>query len=201
MARWLRKAVETRDRRTATAALVLLALGLSGSNATETPPAAVAASRAAPTVETTLYFLTRDRAAPLGARRPIARKSPYALEALRALVNGPTAQERHDGVTTAIPAGVKVLSFRIDANTRAVVNLSGLPAKAGGVDRVRVITQITRSLVGLSGIERVSLRNNGKPWGLWRMSGGVADVAYGYENLLGFTRICGGRGGCFSALP
>ena len=161
-----------------------------------------------PTVETTLYFLTRDRAAPIGVRRSIPRKSPYALKALRALLAGPTAQERREGVTTAIPAGVKLLSFRIEANTSAIVNLSGLPAKAGGVDRVRVITQITRSLVGLSGIERVWVRNEAKPWGLWRMSGGVADVAYGYKNLLGFTRICAAKpgteaveGDCFSALP
>jgi hypothetical protein len=77
-----------------------------------------------------------------------------------------------------------------------------------GVGRVRVITQITRSLVGLSGIERIRLRHEGRPWGLWRMSGGVADEAHGYDELLGFFHICSAKpgteaveGDCFSALP
>jgi len=33
------------------------------------------------------------------------------------------------------------------------------------------------------------------------MTGGVADRAHDYKELLGFTRICGSPGGCFSALP
>ena len=60
----------------------------------------------------------------------------------------------------------------------ARVDLLGLPLKANGIDRVRIITQLTRSLVGLSGIERVWIRNDGKPWGLYLMSGGVADRAH-----------------------
>jgi hypothetical protein len=63
-----------------------------------------------------------------------------------------------------------------------------------------VITQVTRTLIGLSGIERVRLRNEGTPWGLWRMNGDIADIAYGYRELLGLTGV-GGAGGAFAALP
>ena len=80
------------------------------------------------------------------------------------------------------------------------MSLTGLPANGSPVDRVRVITQISRSLIGLSGIEQVRLRNDGKPWGLWLMTGGTADIAYGYRELLGFTGV-GGAGGSFAALP
>ncbi len=153
-------------------------------------------------IGTTVYFLTRSRSAPIGVRRIISRKSPYALQALRALLAGPTESERKLGITTAIPARVRIRFFSIEAcvpksclrparRVNARVYLLGLPLRANGVERVRIITQLTRSLVGLSGIERIWIRNHGKPWGLYLMSGGVADRAHDYKELLGFTRICG----------
>jgi hypothetical protein len=107
---------------------------------------------------------------------------------------------------------VRIRSFRIDTCTptscskrehpvSAWVGLSGLPLRANAVERVRIITQLTRSLVGLSGIERIRIRNDGSVWGLYLMTGGVADRAHDYKELLGFARICGSPGGCFSALP
>lgn len=170
-------------------------------------PVAAASTRAG-TIDTTLYLLTPDGAAPLGVRRSIPPTPPYALQALRALLAGPTEAERKRGITSAIPEAVELLAFSIEGRNTGVVDLGGLPKAANAVERVRVITQMTRSLVGLSGIERVRLRSNGEPWGLWQMSGGVADEAYSYEKLLGFSRVCIGKpgteteeGDCFSALP
>lgn len=170
--------------------------------------AAAAETNRATTVETTLYFLTPDRAAPIGVRRSIQRTSPYALQALRALLAGPTKAERKQGITSAIPEAAEVLTLRMEGTGTAVVDVDGLPQEANAVERVRVITQIARSLVGLSGIERVRLRSAGEPWGLWLMSGSVADEDYGYEKLLGFTRVCVGKpdteiveDDCFSAIP
>jgi len=183
----------------ATAAILgMLATTASGCAAVKAP--AAAANTARPTIKTTIYFLTADRSAPLGVRRTITRMSPFALPALRALLAGPTQAERRRGVETAIPGGTKLLSFRIAGTDVAIIDLSGLAARGAPTDRVRVITQVTRSLVGLSGIRRVRLRNDGQPWGLYRVSGGVADIAYGYDNLLGFAQV-GGAGGSFSALP
>ena len=192
----------------ATAIVLVLALAGSGCGARTGQPAA-AVTDAAPTLETTLYFLTGDGTAPIGVRRAIPRKSPFAVEALRALLAGPTAEERKQGLTTAIPAETRLLSFRIEEHTRAVVELTGLPTGgASGVERVRIITQVTRSLVGLSGIERVRLRNDGSPWGLWRMEGGISNRFYDYDAMLGWSHVCAAKAGteavpgdCFSALP
>ena len=182
-------------------------LAASGCGGDRQERAAVASKRTG-TIHTTLYFLTSDGAAPIGVRRSIPKTSSSALQALRALLAGPTDVELRRGITSAIPRAADLRGFRIEGNTTAVVELAGLPEEANAVERVRVIAQITRSLVGLSGIERVRLRNDGNPWGLWRMSGGVADSAYGYGELLGFGRVCVGKpgteiveGDCFSALP
>jgi len=179
------------------AALVALAVSDRGADAA---PSARATNALPMTFQTTLYFLTADRSAPIGVRRSLKRTSPFAIQAVQALLAGQTQAEKERGLHTAIPDGTDLISLRIVRNTTAVVNLSGLPLDGSPVDRVRVITQITRSLIGLSGIEEVRLRNDGKPWGLWRVSGGVADIAYGYRELLGFTGV-GGTGGSFAALP
>lgn len=160
-----------------------------------------AATTARPTTfETTLYFLTSDQSAPIGVRRSLKRTSPFAIQAMRALLAGRTKVEKKQGLRTALPDRARLVSLRIVRNRLAVVNLTGLPANGSPVDRVRVITQIARSLIGLSGIQQVRLRSDGKPWGLWLMSGGTADIAYGYRELFGFTGV-GGAGGSFAALP
>lgn len=177
-----------------------LALVASGCGASDAQSARAATNAPPPGVETTLYFLTADRSAPIGVRRSLRRTSPFAIQAMRALLAGRTQAEKTRGLATAIPDGTELVSFRIVGNTTAIINLSGLPQDGSPVERVRVITQISRSLIGLSGIEQIRLRNDGKPWGLWRMSGGIADIAYGYRELLGFTGV-GGAGGSFAALP
>ncbi len=179
---------------------VLTSLVTSGCGVGAEQSAGAATTARPTTVETTLYFLTSDQSAPLGVRRSLERTSPFAIQAMRALLAGRTEAEKNRGVRTAIPDGTKLLSLRIIRNTTAEVRLRGLPADGSPVDRVRVITQIARSLIGLSGIEQVRLLNNGKPWGLWSMSGGAADTTYGYRELLGFTGV-GGAGGSFAALP
>lgn len=160
-------------------------------------------------VRTTVYFLTDGGSAPIGVRRTIAGRSPYAREALAALLAGPTAEERRAGITSAIPPGTTLRSLRFeDHGAEAFVDLSGLPADAGTLMRVRVITQVTRTLVGVSGIQEVWLRADGSPFGLWLMRGGIENVPYGYDDLLGFYGICTAKPGteavpgeCFSALP
>jgi hypothetical protein len=178
----------------------LLALVASGCGVGAAQSAGAATNARPLAFETTLYFLSADRSAPIGVRRSLRRTSPFALRALRALLAGPTRADENRGLATAIPEGTELVSMRIARNGTAIVDLTGLPLNGSPVDRVRVITQITRSLIGLSGIEQVRLRNDGKPWGLWRMSGGIADIAYGYRQLLGFTGV-GGAGGSFAALP
>jgi len=151
-----------------------------------------------PTVRTTLYFLTDGGTAPLGVRRSIVERTPppwgsVAGGAIEALLAGPTAEEEAAGLTTAIPVRTRLLSLgsRGYRGTGAVVNLSGLEAMGNALDRARVITQVVRTLIGESGIERVWFRSDGRPWGMWLMGGGVRDGPYDYGDLAGFWLAAG----------
>jgi spore germination protein GerM len=147
--------------------------------------------RAPSNFRTTLYFLTDGGATPLSVRRTVAERVPpgsAAGGALEALLAGTTAEEAAAGLTTAIPSSSELLSLRARGRggTGAVVDLSGLERIADGLDRARVITQVVRTLVGVSGIERVWFRSDGHPWGMWLMNGGVRDGPYDYDDLAGF---------------
>jgi spore germination protein GerM len=172
-----------------------------------------------PAIRTTVYLLAEDGAAPLGVRRALDRNSPYAREALKTLLSGPTAAERKRGMTTAIPSRARLTSLTLKGRDRAValISLTGLPPAQGrqGEEaslgmRVRVITQIARTLIGLSGVARVEISVDRKPWDLWTMDGRIVRTQTGYDRLRGWTRICGDRSPeerklgfsrCFSALP
>jgi len=164
-------------------------------------------------VRTTVYFLTDRAAAPIGVRRTIEKRSPYAREALRALLAGPSEGERRAGVTSALPPQARLisLSFKGQGGSVAVVNLAGLPPaqRTSALTRLRVITQVARTLIGVSGVERVSLRADGRRWGLTRMDGRIEDAVYDYDRLAGL-HVCGGRSEgerarglatCFTAVP
>lgn len=142
---------------------------------------------------TTIYLLIDDGTAPIGVRRTIRAESPYAREALEALLAGPTAEEAAHGIATAIPAGTRLLSMTSERHGADVtVNLSALPAEDADVLRqLRVITQITRTAVGVSGIERVWLLNDGRPWGLNLMDGRINNGPFDYRHLVGWEA---GRG-------
>lgn len=173
------------------------------------------AADGAPTTRTTLYFLADDGAAPIGVRRTVETVGPAlgagARGAVTALLEGPSAAERRAGVTSAIPETVRLLSLSLRGSwgEEAVVDVAGLPqATAGGVTRVRVLTQFIRTLIGVSGIQRMRLRSDGQPWGLWKMRGGVVDRAYTYDQLLGWYQVCTSvpgteavPGDCFMPLP
>lgn len=145
-----------------------------------------------PTTRTTIYFLTDDESAPIGVRRMIKRKSPYAREAVKALLAGPTSEEREAGISTAIPAGTWLLSMTFKRHgADETVNLAGLPPQDADVmQKVRIITQIARTLIGVSGIERIWLRDGGQAWGLGTTDNGVYTGVYagpwGYRELAGF---------------
>lgn len=155
--------------------------------------------------QTTVYFLTDGGRAPLGMRRALVKRPPYQGASLRAalasLLAGPTRAERRAGMTTALPRGTRLrsLSYKGPGGTDAVVDLHGLPIDEPAYRTLQAITQIGRTVIGLSGISRVWLRDDGKPWGLRNFHGRVLDVPYDYAKLLGFN--IGTPNGMFSALP
>ncbi len=172
--------------------------------------------RAPATTRATIYFLVDGGRASLGVRRTIRKLPPKQGAtiggALAALLAGPTAAERKRGLTTGIPAGtrLRLLSFRGRGGVEAIVDLSGLPPahSATPFPVVRVLTQVARTVIGLSGIERVRVLADGRPWNLLTMQGKISSQATDYRTLLGFYDICTSRpgteatrGDCFTALP
>jgi spore germination protein GerM len=139
------------------------------------------------TIRTTVYFLADDGAAPIGVRRTIKAESPYAREALLTLLLGPTKEEAENGITTAIPAGTRLLSMRFKRHgADETVNLSGLPERVGVLRQARIITQLVRTLIGVSGIERVWLLNDGRPWGLSARIQEIINGPFDYGDLVGW---------------
>jgi Sporulation and spore germination len=147
------------------------------------------------TVRTTLYFLVDDGRTSLGVRRDVVQRVPpswgsTAGGALEGLLAGPTAEEAETGLTTAIPAGTRLISLRLRGygGSGYVVNLSGLDGVDDALDRARIITQIVRTFVGISSgsVERVWLLEDGEPWGMYLMDGGVDNGPLDYETIRGF---------------
>lgn len=168
-------------------------------------PSAVRASSSSRAFKTTVYFLTDGGTAPLGVRRSLVKEGTPQGASLRAalasLFAGPTRDERRGGLTSAIPKGTRLLSlsFKGVGGSGAVVNLRGLPLDESAFRTAEVITQIARTTIGLSGILRVWLRDDGKPWGLRDFQGRVLNVAHDYTELVGLN--VGTPNGTFTALP
>jgi spore germination protein GerM len=182
------------------------AAGCGSGSATNAPPSE-------PGGGTTIYFLIDHGRSAIGVRRRLGRSSDPARSALRLLLQGPTATERKYGVSTAIPAKVAIRSLSVSTRAPyglAVVDLSGLPSPetAGPVRVTQIATQLARSLIGLSAVTRVSIRSNGRPWGLFAMRGGILGKPWDYALFVSLWRVCGGKwhtrlstGPCFSPLP
>ncbi|TML17505.1 MAG: GerMN domain-containing protein [Actinobacteria bacterium] len=202
----------TRYRRGVRSVLLLMAVAVA------TPGCGDHGHRPASTsANATVYFLTDRGTAPLGVRRSIRRSSPFARQSLEALLEGPTEAERDAGITSAIPKGATLRSFSIAPSLSrtsgtATVDLGDMPSvdETGAVNVARVVTQVARTLIGLSGIERVRLRVDGQPWGFTSMHppNRALDQLWDYRALLGLYGICEGTPGaetpprdCFSALP
>ncbi|HYY34512.1 MAG TPA: GerMN domain-containing protein [Gaiellaceae bacterium] len=152
-------------------------------------------ARDAETARVTLYFLAEDGSVVMGVRRDVLERTPppwgsVAGGALEALLAGPTAEEADAGFTTAIPRGTKLISLRSRGygGTGLIADLSGLDRVHDALDRARIITQIVRTLVGISygSVDRVWLREDGEPWGLFLMHGGVDSGPFDYSTLRGF---------------
>src|SRR5919201_6238425 len=172
------------------APLILFAAGCGQATVSDSPPA-----ERPETTRVTLYFLAEDGSISLGVRRDVVQRVPpprgsAAGGALEALLAGPTAEETAAGFTTAIPPGTRLLSLRSrgEGGKGAIANLSGLDGVDDPLDRARVITQIVRTLVGISygSVERVWLLEDGEPWGMYLMDGGIDNGPFDYDTISGF---------------
>lgn len=159
------------------------------------------------TATTTVYFIAEDGSRAVGVPRDLAQEGLRVRAALDAAVNGPTAQEREDGVVTAIPSQARLQDVEI-ANSVATVDVSGLPRPGKPIRDARIVAQLVRTAVGLSGVRAIVIRSDGREWGLLDMRGEITADPYSYETLIGWGTVCVGRpgtetsvGDCFAPLP
>ncbi len=168
-----------------------------------------ASSTASSTDLRTIYFLTDNGRASVGVERALKVEhsdGDLIRSAVDALLAGPTEEERANGVTTAIPreSNLRSVTFRGRGGQGVVVDLTGLALDDDALTRARVITQVARSVLGLSVVDRLWLRADGAPWDFWWMHGGVIDRHIDDDSLPGYAGICEAkpgteamRGDCF----
>jgi hypothetical protein len=102
------------------------------------------------------------------------------------LLAGPTREEERKGITSAIPKGTRLLSMTYKGHgADETLKLAGLPRNANVMQKARIITQMARTVIGVSGIERIWLRDGGRPWGLGLRDGRVYAGPWGYDQLVG----------------
>lgn len=151
---------------------------------TVTPSPSPAVSPATTTVTLNLYFMRSDK---LGvAHRTVAKTPQVGTAALRELLKGPSSQEQAAGLSTAIPAGTKLLGLSI-ANNIATVNLSSEYASGGGSLSVTArLAQVVYTLTQFSTVEKVSFMLNNKPVTTFSSEGLILDHPVGrsdYEDV------------------
>jgi germination protein M len=108
--------------------LALAACGGSGGGSTSTatpteplpppPPPSTATETTAAPISLRLFFLKDGKVAV--ARRDVPATQQVATAALNALFEGPNAEERNDGLTTAVPSGTALESLTIDQGVARV---------------------------------------------------------------------------------
>lgn len=153
--------------------LLLTATGCAGSEpsqgATPTPSPATATPTSVPSPTTTTvpttsvaaaYFVSLEKMAP--AQRQVSGPG-VAAATVRALLLGPTSEERVAGMSSAVPAGTQLRSLSIREGT-AIVDLSGAFASGGGSFSMGARTaQLITTLTQFPTVKRVRLWLDGKP--------------------------------------
>jgi hypothetical protein len=135
--------------------------GDGASTATETQPPTTTDETSPATASLAVYLVREGKIAPV--RRSMEATPAVARAALEALLEGPTAEERADGLATAIPDGTALLDVAI-ADGVASVDLSGTfdDAAAGGPVEQRV-AQVVATLTRFPTVDRVRFEVDGKP--------------------------------------
>jgi spore germination protein GerM len=125
---------------------------LAGALALATPSAAGAA-----TVH--VYFVYGEHGVAIHRQAPSATP---ATAAVRALLSGPTATERAHGLSSAVPAGTRLLGLSI-RNRVASVDLSSRFGSGGGSASITArLGQLVYTLTAIRGVNAVNLRIEGR---------------------------------------
>ena len=108
-----------------------------------------------------VYFL-RDEKIGVGARR-VPETPAVGAEAVRALLGGPSDEERTAGLTSAIPSGTELLDLEISDGV-ATVDLSEEFASGGGSLSIQArVAQLVYTLTQFPTVRAVAFRLEGEP--------------------------------------
>jgi hypothetical protein len=129
----------------------------------ETPSGSSSPSPSASAAETTLwlYFLRGEE---LGvAERRVPQTTMPATAAVKALLAGPTAEDRAAGLGSAVPEGTRLLGLTI-VGTAARVDLSGRFASGGGtLSMTARVAQVVYTLTQFRTVRSVEFLLDGSP--------------------------------------
>lgn len=148
-----------------------------------TAQAAVAQSKS---VTLKVYFVKGEKLVP--ATRQVAWTKAVGSAALEQLLAGPTKADKAKGMTSAVPAGVKLRGLNIK-NGVATVDLTGTFGTGGGSASMHLrLGQIVYTLTEFPTVDAVSLRIDGK---VVKTLGGEGLVLSGPLSRTGWARLIG----------
>ncbi|MDD5593947.1 MAG: GerMN domain-containing protein [Candidatus Margulisbacteria bacterium] len=118
------------------------------------------------------YFFKGEKL--ISVERPLRPDVPPLKQAIEALLSGPTPQEAAEGITTQLPAGVKIRQLKVE-KTIAVIDLSReLEDYGGGSAKVEgLIAQLVFTVTDIPGIKKA-----------WIWVEGHHDIVLGGEGLV-----------------
>jgi spore germination protein GerM len=124
--------------------------------------AAAAIGTAAPAATSAtvhVYFLHAEHG--VAVHRVAPARTP-ATTAVRGLLAGPTAAERHRGLSSTVPSGSRLLGLTVKHGL-ATVDLSSRFASGGGSASMNWrLAQLVYTLTAVAGVDRVNLRLQGR---------------------------------------
>jgi hypothetical protein len=123
----------------------------------------------------------------LAVRRTHSPTPTVATAAVNALLDGPTADERANGLTSEVPAGTKLLGIAI-RNGVATVDLTSEYQSGGGSRSMQTrLGQVVYTLTQFPTVQKVRFRLDGTPVNVFSSEGIVLDHPVGradYADLL-----------------
>jgi hypothetical protein len=132
-----------------------------------------------------VYLLRDGKVSPV--RRTIESTTAVARAALTELLDGPTAGERTDGLSSAIPSGTTLRDVSLTDGV-ATVDLDGTFDDGGGsASMLGRVAQVVATLTRFPTIERVAFRIDGKPVEAIGGEGVVVDPPVGRGAIEGET--------------
>lgn len=130
-----------------------------GSGTTEAPSPGPGSTGGGATTRVQLFFTVGEKVAPV--TRSVPRVARIGAEAVKALVAGPTDDERRNGFASAIPAGTRFNGLTIDGGV-AKVDLSRTFESGGGLGLSLRLAQVVCTLDAFDTVSGVRFALDGR---------------------------------------